>query len=453
MGEHGSSEEEGPEVSFHPVVLAFATICTVLTCLVCGYLMVQHLRNWTIPEQQKCIVRIVVMVPLYALMSMFSLYFFRYERWFGLIRDSYEAYALYMFVALCTQYAGGEEPLGQALEQMDPIRLMMPLWCTVKPGRRMLKSIKQSVLQYVILKPAISILTTLFVIVGLYAEGEWRPDRFYLYATILYNVGVSVSLYGLVLFYKVTHEELRAYKPLLKFAVIKFIVFFCYWQSILMAIISAFGMVPDLPFMTEAQIGQGFQNVLICLEMLVFAILHIVAYPVDLYRITSQSQMPLARKVQQAAGMHRGIKETLDQSDLLADTVDSFLPTFKRDDPIELAEREAKRAELRINSRTGLLDSKAEVPVHEVETIGTLQAAEDATGMVVSETVVKHLFNVGASELQRDVRHVEEYYRTFALENKPVTAAKAASLADSSDDSSRSYDLPEDHESLLVARR
>jgi hypothetical protein len=43
------------------------------------------------------------------------------------------------------------------------------------------------------------------------------------------NICVSVSLYFIVLFYQLSKQELAPYHPLLKFSVIKGIVFFCYW--------------------------------------------------------------------------------------------------------------------------------------------------------------------------------------------------------------------------------
>lgn len=48
---------------------------------------------------------------------------------------------------------------------------------------------------------------------------------------IVNNVCVSVSLYFIVLFYQLSKQALKPYHPLLKFSVIKGIVFFCYWYA------------------------------------------------------------------------------------------------------------------------------------------------------------------------------------------------------------------------------
>eukprot|EP01116_Phalansterium_solitarium_P002463 TRINITY_DN1250_c1_g1_i1.p1 TRINITY_DN1250_c1_g1~~TRINITY_DN1250_c1_g1_i1.p1 ORF type:complete len:472 (+),score=154.94 TRINITY_DN1250_c1_g1_i1:24-1418(+) len=442
----GEIIEPSDEVTFSPLLLAVPAICTLITCIISFRLIVQHLRNYTQPTQQRCVIRIVFIVPIYAIFSLLSLFFYHHERWFALVRDCYEAYALYMFYALCVQYAGGEDQLGQALEQLEPRRLLMPLCCYAKPGKKMLKIIKQLVLQYVIVKPVMSVLATIFLLLGLYAEGEWRPDRFYLYSTIVYNVGVSVSLYAIVLFETVVHEELHAYKPMLKFAVIKLIVAACYWQGICISAASAFGLVPELQDMDQAEVGVAIQNLLICIEMVVFAILHAFAYPVDVYRVKSKSQAPLKWKIELGTGIGQGIKHTMDQSDLVADTVDSFVPRFE-EDPEKALERQRKAEQKRAKDTAPLFGDMSPEPLSEPETIGAARRQEDATGMVVSESVVKELFKIGADEFKRDVHQVEEYYKTF--QSEPVVSLDSSVT----DHELREEELPDDDERTSIGRR
>jgi hypothetical protein len=46
----------------------------------------------------------------------------------------------------------------------------------------------------------------------------------------VYNVTYTVALYALLLFYMGTHELLRPFRPLLKFVLVKSVVFMTYWQ-------------------------------------------------------------------------------------------------------------------------------------------------------------------------------------------------------------------------------
>lgn len=53
----------------------------------------------------------------------------------------------------------------------------------------------------------------------------------YLYVTMIYNISVSLSLYALFLFYFATRELLVPYNPVLKFFMVKSVIFLSFWQG------------------------------------------------------------------------------------------------------------------------------------------------------------------------------------------------------------------------------
>lgn len=53
----------------------------------------------------------------------------------------------------------------------------------------------------------------------------------YLYVTIIYNISVSLALYALFLFYFATRELLSPYSPVLKFFMVKSVIFLSFWQG------------------------------------------------------------------------------------------------------------------------------------------------------------------------------------------------------------------------------
>ena len=52
----------------------------------------------------------------------------------------------------------------------------------------------------------------------------------YLWITVVYNITYTVALYALLLFYMGAHDLLAPYNPLLKFVLVKSVIFMTFWQ-------------------------------------------------------------------------------------------------------------------------------------------------------------------------------------------------------------------------------
>lgn len=59
----------------------------------------------------------------------------------------------------------------------------------------------------------------------------FSPNGGYLYITIIYNISVSLALYGLFLFYFATKDLLMPFEPVLKFCTVKSVIFLSFWQG------------------------------------------------------------------------------------------------------------------------------------------------------------------------------------------------------------------------------
>ncbi|XP_013916696.1 PREDICTED: transmembrane protein 184A-like [Thamnophis sirtalis] len=73
-----------------------------------------HLKNYTIPNEQRYIIRILFIVPIYAFDSWLSLLLIgshQYYVYFDSVRDCYEAFVIYSFLSLCFEYLGGESTI------------------------------------------------------------------------------------------------------------------------------------------------------------------------------------------------------------------------------------------------------------------------------------------------------------------------------------------------------
>jgi hypothetical protein len=88
-------------------------------------------------------------------------------------------------------------------------------------------------------------------------------------------------MYWLVIFYRATRDALIGFDPIPKFLCIKGVLFFSYWQSVVVSILVKLGIITELPVVhyTVEYVSATIQDSLICLEMLGFAIAHAYAFP------------------------------------------------------------------------------------------------------------------------------------------------------------------------------
>ncbi|QCD98366.1 Organic solute transporter subunit alpha/Transmembrane protein [Vigna unguiculata] len=104
-------------------VVAF--FCTVAAIALAVLHIYRHLLNYTEPTYQRFIVRIVFMVPVYALMSFLSLVLPESSIYFNSIREVYEAWVIYNFLSLCLAWVGGPGAVVISLSG----RVLKPSFC------------------------------------------------------------------------------------------------------------------------------------------------------------------------------------------------------------------------------------------------------------------------------------------------------------------------------------
>lgn len=234
-----------------------------------------HLRHYSRPQFQLHIVRILAMVPIYSLTSWFALVITNetHSLVLELVRDSYEAYVVYNFVVLLIKYGGGDLHICRYLEDQPRMDHPWPMNIWLQPlrlGPAFLNAVRASVLQFVFVKPAGSVVK-LYVI-----KHDSRTIRnvILLCVGLINNMSISCALYGLVLFYHAVHKLLLPFRPFEKFLSVKAVVFFSFWQGVALSLAIRIGVLHDVQGFSAREQATGLQDFLICFEMAVAAIAH-----------------------------------------------------------------------------------------------------------------------------------------------------------------------------------
>ncbi|KAI3824697.1 hypothetical protein L1987_06166 [Smallanthus sonchifolius] len=267
------------------------------------FLLFQHLSAYKNPEEQKFLFGIVLMVPSYAVESFVSLLNPSISLEIEILRDCYEAFAMYCFGRYLIACLGGEKrainfmeregragqrsPLLDQTSEKGIIKHIFPMNLFLQPwklGQRVYQIMKAGIVQYMIIKAVTSVLAVFLEAFDVYCEGDFKWGCGYPYMAVVINFSQTWALYCLVQFYEITKHELSHIHPLAKFLTFKSIVFLTWWQGVAIALLFSFGLVRS-PIAQELQFKSSIQNFIICIEMGIASMVHLYVFPSEPYKL------------------------------------------------------------------------------------------------------------------------------------------------------------------------
>ncbi|KAI9227244.1 MAG: organic solute transporter Ostalpha-domain-containing protein [Piptocephalis tieghemiana] len=271
------------DLDAHKIGWLISGLAALIATVISFYLIIQHSRYYTVPKHQRYIIRIILLVPIYAIISWLSYIFYRQAIYYELIRDAYEAFVIASFFILLVHYVGDspEAQHGALARREERLRSLPPFCCFhFQPSSpHFLQFLKYGILQYVVIRPLTTIAAIIMQSKGVYCPENYNPGNGHIYVTVINFASVTIAMYCLLMLYFSLRRELAPYSPGLKFWCVKLVIFFCFWQQIILSILGHFKVIKPTTYWTTANISTGLQAILVCFEMIVFAFLHIRAFP------------------------------------------------------------------------------------------------------------------------------------------------------------------------------
>lgn len=121
-----SSDSSGAGRSLPPSLLIIATISSLSATLLSLFSIYTHLKRYLKPHLQRHVIRLILIVPIYSTSSLIGLFSLPAAFLIDLIRDLYEAFAIYSFFELLVAYLGGERSTLILLVGRKPIEHPWP---------------------------------------------------------------------------------------------------------------------------------------------------------------------------------------------------------------------------------------------------------------------------------------------------------------------------------------
>ncbi|KAI0656125.1 DUF300-domain-containing protein [Cubamyces menziesii] len=279
----GFWSSDGIDWDAHRIGWLIAGVCAVVTVILTAINVGFHCTHYTNRGEQRQILRILYMPAVYAIISFFSYRFFRSYTYYDLIETAYESVTLSAFLLLLIEFVAAtanEHKVDNAMIRKDKQSLPVPFCCwRYRPTKAyFMYAVKWSVLQYVIIRPLLSIAGIVCQYYGILCEsGPWSFKTAHAYITIIDGVSITVALYGLLIFYGLTKEELVGRKPLSKFLSIKLIVMFTFYQGLVFDALEGH-VIKASQYWTTTNIADGLNALAICIEMVIFSAFMMYAY-------------------------------------------------------------------------------------------------------------------------------------------------------------------------------
>ncbi|KAH8802955.1 organic solute transporter Ostalpha-domain-containing protein [Xylogone sp. PMI_703] len=312
----------------------FAGIATMLSL----YLIWRHAMHYSRPYEQRHITRILFMVPIYSIVSVLSYLYYWHAVYFKVIRDCYEAFAIASFFFLLCHYIAPD-----LHAQKDYFRKLRPKhwpwpapWFKICCGPRLLRTPRSGLTWFnvelarwpavrqeayvwidylgrcfpILLRPcyydSLCCRHTSFWDV---LRGFSQANFAHIWIMAVEAICVIIAMYCLIAFYITLIDDIAPHKPFFKILSIKLVIFLCFWQAVRLPITllltrtETYDILTALPIqiaisvltstsilktyntVSYADLKVGLPTLLICIEMSIFAVMHLFAYPWKVYRI------------------------------------------------------------------------------------------------------------------------------------------------------------------------
>jgi len=377
-----------------------------------------HVANSYQPTLQRLVIRVLWMPIIFGVDNWMALRYKGFALYWTALTGWYEAWVVYSFYCYLEAFLEQGSPRGSlarlpvATEAHDH-PCMMPC-CCLRPWRmadgEFVRKCKVGVLQYALVQTCCTAVTFSTQFYDKYHDGALSTAYAYMYVTVAVNVSQITALYCLVLFYHAFKEPLQPLRPLSKFMCVKLVIFFSFWQSMVITALvhfhkirysSSWGNVDPHTgeceggggnCYTVADVADGIQQFLMCGEMLIAAVAHLYAFPVSDYEHAAGRQLSTVAAAAHMLSCSDAASDTLLVIGCTVPAADAFGPPAEETAVKAEAEAPAAPAVPRVK-RKKAAKKAAPLPPSEAEA----EAAEPETPPEAAVECGTQMLNAGAA--------------------------------------------------------
>ena len=290
------------DFTFHRLIEYIGAVFGVFAIIVSLFLMFMHAIRYSRPKEQRHIIRILFMVPVYALVSWLSIHYYYHSVYYEVLRDCYEAFAIASFFSLMCAYLA--EDLHNQKEYFRKIKPKPWIWpmkwfqkccggergClrTPRSGLTWFNVIWVAVFQYCFIRVSMTITAVISQYYDRYCLESLNPAFAHVWVMVIEAIAVTITMYCIIQFYVQIRGDIAQHKPILKVLAIKLVIFLSFWQTIIISFLTSSGAINASEKIQTPDIKVGIPSLLLCIEMALFSIFHLWSFSYKPYVIGSK---------------------------------------------------------------------------------------------------------------------------------------------------------------------
>ncbi|KAL2832194.1 organic solute transporter Ostalpha-domain-containing protein [Aspergillus pseudoustus] len=280
-------DREAPEpfigtLSFHHFNMILSGACVGAVCLFISVLMFRHATHLSKPREQIKIMKICLLLPLYSITSFLAICFPTAAVFLTPWLEVYQGLALGSFFLLLCEFlaADNEGGLDAFFDSYEPPQKRGESGMTGVEwfGKQWL-----AIWQYPIVALGVAIATDITEALDVYCLESNNVHFAHIWLTIIAIISVASAVISILVFYKGLKTHLQAHKSLTKLLAFKLIVGLAFLEKIIFTILHSTSALHPSATLSQADTEIGIPHLVICIQMVPFALFFPYAYSVVPY--------------------------------------------------------------------------------------------------------------------------------------------------------------------------
>ncbi|RFU27391.1 hypothetical protein B7463_g8936, partial [Scytalidium lignicola] len=266
-------------MSFHEMAVIGAGAMTAFASLISFFLIMKHATHYSVPREQKHIIRIITVIPVLAIISFLAVVSESAAQYLTPpLTNFYEAWCFASLFMLLLEFLH-EDNYGRQE------------FFSNKGTLKKYNSMNFMVFQFPIVSFLIFVATDITEAAGIYCVQSNKPFFAHIWITVASMLTTTLAVTSMLRFYNATKTELAHRKPGLKFLAFKLIVAVNFLQTTIFTFLISGNKLKPTDHYTYNDITIAIPNIITTAEMVLFSLIFLYAFRTSEYVIGKGAQI------------------------------------------------------------------------------------------------------------------------------------------------------------------